>query len=208
MRALLGELHHAAILDVGCGDGTISLQYLSPTNKITLVDLSPNMLERARLSTPASFARNVEYINDDFNNLSGTQFDVVICVGVLAHVDSVESAVAKVASLVKPGGHCVIQLTDCEKLVAKIERSYRSKVQKLRSYRYSTNHTTPSQIMDIALSNSLDLLQQRRYSLLLPGMGKLPDGWLYRFQKLTLDAPLLSKHGSEVILHFEKGSLA
>src|SRR6266550_8275118 len=48
VRSLLGELEGSAILDLGCGDGSISLQYLSPTNRITLVDLSGKMLERAK----------------------------------------------------------------------------------------------------------------------------------------------------------------
>src|SRR5437773_11740974 len=66
VRRLLGDLDGSTILDLGCGDGRVSLQYLSHNNKITLVDLSERMLEQTRLNTPEAFKTNVEYINGDF----------------------------------------------------------------------------------------------------------------------------------------------
>ncbi len=205
VRSLLGELEGSAILDLGCGDGSISLQYLSPTNRITLVDLSGKMLERAKLKTGGPLGRNVEYVNDDFHRITQEEnFDVVLCVGVLAHVASVRETVAKVAEFLKPGGYCLLQLTDAEQVIAKIERFWRSKQKTLQSYGYSINRTTPSQIIHMANQSGLSLVAQRRFSLLFPGMGKLPNRWLYRYQMFTFSSRFLSRHGSEVILLFAK----
>jgi 2-polyprenyl-3-methyl-5-hydroxy-6-metoxy-1,4-benzoquinol methylase len=115
VRKLLGELSHSRILDLGCGDGRISLQYISQTNHITLVDLSDNMLEIARKNTPETLKTNVDYINTDLQKYeAGEKFDVVICIGVLAHVVSVEETVAKVVRFLKPGGRCIFQITDAD----------------------------------------------------------------------------------------------
>ena len=54
VKQLLGEISNCRILDLGCGDGTISLQFLAANNHITLVDSSDGMLERAKLNTRAN----------------------------------------------------------------------------------------------------------------------------------------------------------
>ena len=113
IRKLLGEPSNLQILDLGCGDGRLSLQFLADNNRITLVDRSRPMLERARENTPEHFRDRVGYVNHDILGFQPSElYDVVICVGVLAHVTSIESAVAKIASLVRPGGRCIIEFTD------------------------------------------------------------------------------------------------
>lgn len=209
VRSLLGEVSCSAIVDLGCGDGRVSLQYLSNSNRLTLVDLSERMLERARLNTSGALKRNVEYINRDFLNLTWKDsFDVVLCVGVLAHVVSVEHAVAQVATFLRPGGRCILQVTDNERLIAKIDCLYQSKQVRAQSYGYSINSPTLAQIVSLAKSNGLKLRDGRRYSLLLPGMGKLPNRWLYKYQLQTLNNRFLSRYGSEVILLFSKDRVA
>jgi len=205
VRSLLGELNSSAILDLGCGDGRVSLQYLSYSNKLTLVDLSEKMLERARVNTSGALKRNVEYVNQDFLDLAWKDsFDVVLCIGVLAHVVSVENAVAQVATFLRSGGRCIMQVTDSERLIAKIEGFYHSKQSRAQSYGYSLNSPTLLKIVSLARSKGLKLRDERRYSLLLPGMGKLPNRWLYEYQLKTLNNRFLSRYGSEVLLLFSK----
>lgn len=206
VRSLLGELEHSRILDLGCGDGSVSLQYLSRSNHLKLVDLSDKMLERARLNTPDSLKNHIEYINQDFHQLEWQDyFDIILCIGVLAHVPSLEETISTVTKFLKPGGLCIFQLTDAGKTVAKIEGVYRSRQSKNAGYGYAVNKTTPAQIIKLAADCGLKLVGQRRFSLLLPGMGKLPDKWLYGYQMLTLRNRFLSRFGSEVILLFSKG---
>ena len=40
VRRLLGHVEGAAVLDIGCGDGSLSLQFASAGNRLTLIDLS------------------------------------------------------------------------------------------------------------------------------------------------------------------------
>lgn len=205
VRGLLGELEGSTILDLGCGDGRVSIQYLSLSNRITLVDLSEKMLEKARLNTPGTLSQNVAYLNTDFHKLTfDSTFDVVLCIGVLAHVASVNETIASIARFLRPNGRCVLQLTDDQRAIAKIERFYRSLANNGHSYGYSINRTTPLDVIAVAEDNGLKTIDSRRFSLLLPGMGKLPDEWLYGYQMYTLNNSFLSRHGSEVILLLEK----
>src|SRR5215475_888055 len=54
------------ILDVGCGDGSMSVQLLNATKRLTLVDVSSKMLSIAQARVPEEFSGQVETFNDDF----------------------------------------------------------------------------------------------------------------------------------------------
>lgn len=206
VRRLLGELSHSRILDLGCGDGRISLQYISQTNQITLVDLSDAMLKIARQNTPETLKTNVNYINTDLHTFeSRDKFDVVICIGVLAHVVSIEDTVAKVAGFLKPGGRCIFQITDADHFLGKfLVNFYRIRDFVVHFRGYSVNKTRLSYIKYLAHINRLTFLDKRQYWSILPAMGKMPNKWLWNYQIFTLTHDALSRMGSEVILFYEK----
>src|SRR5208282_2661858 len=87
-----------SILDIGCGDGSITLPLLSPQRHLTLLDVSPNMLSLVRSRVPEGLIANVELVNADFltTPLGSELYDVVICVGVLAHVRSPRDVIARI----------------------------------------------------------------------------------------------------------------
>ena len=79
------------ILDIGCGDGSISCP-LTETTRLTLLDLSSSMLTIARSKVPSDFAENVVTINQNFMTaeFQPQSMDLILCIGVLAHVPSPE----------------------------------------------------------------------------------------------------------------------
>ena len=62
---LLGEVVHAKVLDVGCGDGSISRQLLGAENELTLLDLSPHMLELAETRAPPQHRARMTLVQED-----------------------------------------------------------------------------------------------------------------------------------------------
>lgn len=88
------------ILDVGCGAG-----WLDPSLKqfgvVTATDLSADVLSRARTRVP-----HVEFIAGDFMELpfEPASFDVAVSLEVLAHVADQAVFIAKIHSLLRPGG--------------------------------------------------------------------------------------------------------
>lgn len=206
VRTLLGELNHARILDLGCGDGRISLQYVSPTNHITLVDLSDNMLDIARENTPKTLKTHVSYINMDLQQYETRgQFDVVLCIGVLAHVVSVAETVTKVASFLKPGGRCIFQITDADQCLGKfLVTFYRVWDFIVPTRGYTVNATRLSYMAHVTHCHRLRLLDKQQYCSILPGMGKIPNTWLEKYQMFMLTHNVLSRMGSEVLLLYVK----
>src|SRR5437867_2018514 len=59
VRAMLPDAVGLRILDIGCGDGRVSLQFLPQAKQVTLLDLSESMLHRARANVPSDRAGKV-----------------------------------------------------------------------------------------------------------------------------------------------------
>ncbi|MGH9955510.1 MAG: class I SAM-dependent methyltransferase [Pyrinomonadaceae bacterium] len=203
-KELLGHVENTHILDIGAGDGSISLQFLSDTTFITMVDLSANMLHIARFNTPEKFKGNVEHRNMNILDCEFSAcFEIALCIGVLAHVDSVEATVATISKALRPGGRCVLQITDYDQLLGRLLFAYG----KVRRYvvpnslpPYLMNRMTFSQVVSIAAGVNLKFITNRQYSLLLPGMGTLPNQWLLKYELATSQSRLLSRFGSERML--------
>lgn len=207
VHEFLGFPSNISLLDVGCGNGAISLQFISKTNRLTLLDISEKMLGVARNNTPEAWRGRVTFLNHDFLRWqTRRQYDVVLCLGVLAHVPHVESAVAKLASLVKSGGQCYLQFTDQEKPAARICHAAFSLRQMARpGQRYNTQQLRYSGLMALVGRQGLTIEGERRYLLVLPGIDRLPERILYRYYRFTLENPILSRQGIEVIWRLSKG---
>jgi ubiquinone/menaquinone biosynthesis C-methylase UbiE len=114
INEMLEGRHFSNIADIACGNADISLQFLNGQNQLTLVDISEQMLEEARLKIPINYLENVHIIsgNADILELPVSSFDLVISTGLLAHVDSPADTLNKLAGLLKPGGILIIQNTN------------------------------------------------------------------------------------------------
>jgi SAM-dependent methyltransferase len=197
---LLSGLQNARILDLGCGDGSVSRALLAAQNKLTLVDFSPKMLERARAATPPDAP--VEFIEANILRFDPPEpFDAVICVGVLAHVPSLEEVLGRVSAVVRPGGVCVLQITDAAAPLGRVLNQY---YRWRRREHYLKNQVTLTELVAAADRHDLSALDQRRHGLLLPGMGKLPYRWECRLENAVWASPYLSHLGAEVIVSFQK----
>src|SRR5690606_22389716 len=87
------------LLEVGCGAGWLC-PALKQFGHVTATDLSDQVLARAR-----ERVRDVQFIAGDFMQLDfDKQFDVVISLEVLSHVEDQDAFIAKLNALLHPGG--------------------------------------------------------------------------------------------------------
>ena len=80
VKELAERSGYTRILDIGCGDGSISLPLLSAKRFVTLLDLSSSMLSIAKSRVHPGIAENVETINQDFTTaqLKPKSFDLIL----------------------------------------------------------------------------------------------------------------------------------
>lgn len=207
LQEFLGPIDDSRILDLGCGDGSLSIPLLRERNEVTMVDLSSRMLEIAASRIPAEQRDRVQLINmplDEFE--PSTRYDVVLCIGVLAHVPSIEGAIAKIAQCLKSGAVAVVEFAPNPGALASLFLPYYA-VRTLFSrdvQGYRTNRMSLERLLHIAASHGLTLRGKRRHSFPLPGMAFWPDRVLQRYTMLTLKSRLLSKIGVEHIMLFTK----
>jgi ubiquinone/menaquinone biosynthesis C-methylase UbiE len=97
------------VLDAGTGTGFAAIAVatrVGPTGRVIGVDLSPGMLQQARVAVEAAQLQNVELILGDASDLRGLSsgsFDAVICSAALLYMP-VERALAEWRRLLKSGG--------------------------------------------------------------------------------------------------------
>ena len=126
VEAYTEGMSFTSVLDIPCGTGAISLPVLNRTQKLTLIDISSNMLSLAKSNIPAEAMHKVEFLNGDFfeMELPEQSYDLIICLGLLAHVNSPEQLLKKVVKLLKPGGSLIIQNTDSSHFYSYLIRFY------------------------------------------------------------------------------------
>jgi arsenite methyltransferase len=112
----LGRLHRGEqVADLGCGAGTDSLvaaQMVGPEGRVTGIDMTPEMLAKARRAAAEQGAVNVEFVEGEIEELplADGSLDVVISNGVIDLVPDKDRVFAEVARVLRPGGR--IQLAD------------------------------------------------------------------------------------------------
>jgi SAM-dependent methyltransferase len=105
-----------ALLDCGCGPGTITLglaQAVAPA-QATGIDIEPSMIEQAKAFAAERQVDNVEFQVADICNLpfSDNSFDVVLTSAVLEHLGDPERALKELHRVVKKGGLVGVVNTD------------------------------------------------------------------------------------------------
>jgi ubiquinone/menaquinone biosynthesis C-methylase UbiE len=91
------------VLELGCGAGDLSLELLRRGARLTALDVSPGMVERARSRAPAGEFLVAEA---ESTGLPDESFDLVVGKAVLHHVD-VPAAAAELRRVLRPGARAV-----------------------------------------------------------------------------------------------------
>ncbi|PWB79417.1 MAG: bifunctional 2-polyprenyl-6-hydroxyphenol methylase/3-demethylubiquinol 3-O-methyltransferase UbiG [Methylocystaceae bacterium] len=98
-------LEGLSVADIGCGGGILSESLAELGGALTSIDPAPTNIEVARRHAERS-ALSIDYRNTTAEALAagGEQFDIVVAMEVLEHVEGQRAFVGTLGSLVKPGG--------------------------------------------------------------------------------------------------------
>jgi arsenite methyltransferase len=104
-----------AVLDVGSGAGTDSLmaaQMVGAAGRVIGIDMTPEMLAKARAAAVEMEATNVEFVEGEVERLpfADASFDAVISNGVIDLIPDKDAVFAEIERVLRPGGR--IQVAD------------------------------------------------------------------------------------------------
>lgn len=95
------------VLDIGCGFGAFARLVAHRAQRVTAIDLSPQMIEVAR-GRSAAYS-NLEFVLCDFlqANLPAESYDCIVTLATLHHLP-LDEAIGKIKSLLRPGGVLIL----------------------------------------------------------------------------------------------------
>jgi len=97
----MDEIKNMSIVDIGCYDGWI-LQDLSDLPFSKIIGIEPresNITKGKMIREQLNIESEVEFKTGDINSLGNQKFDIVICTGVLHHVESIPLAIHNLSSI-------------------------------------------------------------------------------------------------------------
>ena len=200
-----GALAPCDVLDAGCGDGRISAALLRHGHRVTFLDTSSEMLALARQNASGAEDR-AEFIEGTLDAIpAGRRFGLILCLGLMAHVTSVEATLASIASLALHDTPIAIQITDTGSVIGRMNSRYTFwRERHFKGFGYQLNRLDVAELIRAAAKCNLELAKTYRYSVVLPGMIRVLPNWLlYRMSAISRRWPV-SLIGGEVIAIFRQ----
>ncbi|MFT4772021.1 MAG: ubiquinone/menaquinone biosynthesis C-methylase UbiE [Cryomorphaceae bacterium] len=206
----IGDEHFQKVLDMPCGTGDISAPFLENFGHITMIDFSENMIATSKSRIPEDEKEKATFINGDFyaHDFGSQQFDLVMNIGILAHIADSMRFLEESMNLIKPGGTLILQNTDSDHWFAKLIHSYLGLRRMIGKDRYKLNKVSEKDLLQKVTGNGFHLQQSFRYNQSFLGLSRLFSNDLK--YKLTNDyfgnaaLPRNQKSGSDVTYLFRK----
>ena len=197
----LGGASSGRLLDCAAGTGEITCALLNSGrfNHATVVDISAEMLQRAKeLLTSQIKNAEVEFVQSDIFNVDPTDshFDLILCLGLIAHTGRLDILLPHLKSMLASDGRIILQATLTDHLGTRIIRTLAS-LNELARRGYRISWFSERNILDVCDHAGLRILQMRRHSVGFPFGDRL---WPWaNFQLETRLEKWASRHGADAI---------
>lgn len=167
------------VLDAGCGPGLVAEAFLEQGCEVLGVDLSEQMIARARTRC-ARFGERARFEQGSLLDLEpgAAHLDAALSRNVLHHVEDPAAFVARQASLVRPGG--AVLAFDLSGDPEPVARAWSHRIERERDLTH-VRTLTPGELVDLLVQAGLEELRLAEEHVLLDF-----DEW---FDRGTPDAP-------------------
>lgn len=171
----IGDKTFQNVLDMPCGNGFISLKNSKNFASLTLVDFSENMIKLAKEIAEKEKLNTTTFICGDIyeTNFKAETFDLIISLGILAHIDDVDKFLTFIQTKVKKGGIIIIQNTSSNHFYSKLIRLYLGVRKLLGKDKYSLNKVPATKVERHFATTGFNLQKVFRYNQSFVGFSKL-----------------------------------
>lgn len=110
IRRRIGDARKKQAVDYGCGTGLVGLNLVDLFASMLLVDASPQMVQQVEHKIKTMGLQTARALCCDLMSESWPEqkVDFIMVVQVLLHIPDVPSILARLHSLLKPGGHLLV----------------------------------------------------------------------------------------------------
>jgi ubiquinone/menaquinone biosynthesis C-methylase UbiE len=105
IERLLDSIAPGCALDAACGTGRYTRQMLARGHRVSAVDVSTAMIDKARGQAPEAEFRVGRLEALPYDDAS---FDLVMCGLALTHLPAVAPAISEIGRVLKPGGRAIL----------------------------------------------------------------------------------------------------
>jgi len=148
IKPLIGDVAGLAVADIGCGTGRHAIHLAAAGARVTALDFSEGMLERARVKPGAEAVRFIRHDLTQRFPLEGGSFDRVICCLVLDHIADLKGFFGELSRICKPTGFIVISVMHPAMMLRGVQARFIEPVSGRRIYPQSQ----PNQISDYVMA--------------------------------------------------------
>ena len=192
LGSMLGSVEGLELLDLGCGTGRRSFSLAEQGARVTAVDFSDGMLERA-LGKPG--AERIRFVKHDLRQplpFEPRSFDRVTSFLAIEHVEALEPLFAEVRRVTRPGGLVVVSMMHPAMMLLGIEARFVDPVTGQEIRPASAHHQLSDYVM-AALHAGLELDELREHAVDTALIAASPraaryEGWpLLALMRLRVD---------------------
>jgi SAM-dependent methyltransferase len=109
---LVGDVKGLRVLDIACGEGSVTRELARRGARMVAVDLSPAMIELG-IEEEQRTSLGIRYHvanSADMKEMESASFDVVVCFMALMDIAWLDKTFAEVARVMKPGGRFIFNI--------------------------------------------------------------------------------------------------
>lgn len=189
------------LLDCAAGTGEITCALLKfgSFSHATVVDISPAMLQSAKELLSAQITNTqLEFVHSDVFDFKpcDSNFDLILCLGLIAHVGRLEILLRHFKSMLTPDGRIILQTTLTDHVGTQVVRAVTAR-RELAQRGYRISWFSQRDIANACDATGFRVLEMRRHSLGIPFGDRLWPWANFQLEKRLQN--WAGRHGADAI---------